>query len=226
MNYEISKINLKGANSYLIKTDKGFILVDMGSFHSIERLEKELDNMGGNLRDTDYIFITHAHVDHVAGLKKIKKLSQADIIIQKNGIKYLKKGDSKVPSGTNLFGKILIKLGSIFSSSSFEAISPDITFEKEYIFTEPTINAKIIHTPGHTDDSSCLILDEKHCFVGDTLFNIPFTKTNYPPFANDQAELKESIKKLAATNCEYFYPGHGNTINKKDLEQTLKKINS
>ena len=79
----------------------------------------------------------------------------------------------------------------------------------------------IIHTPGHTKGSSCLIFD-KYAFVGDTMFNI--MGKIYPPFANDTNFLIRSWKKLIGLNSDYYYPAHGKRISYGEFEnQMLKK---
>ena len=66
---------------------------------------------------------------------------------------------------------------------------------------------KSIHTPGHTDGSTCLYIDG-HLFTGDTLFPGGPGKTKTP---ENLKEIIESInQKLFVLDDEvYFYPGHG-----------------
>ena len=66
---------------------------------------------------------------------------------------------------------------------------------------------KSIHTPGHTDGSTCLYIDG-HLFTGDTLFPGGPGKTKSPDHLK---EIIESInqKLFVLDDAVYFYPGHG-----------------
>lgn len=67
--------------------------------------------------------------------------------------------------------------------------------------------AKVYHTPGHTEGSVCLQIDE-HLFTGDTLFSGSIGRTDLPGGSTEQmmrtlARLKDFDKSLKV------YPGHG-----------------
>lgn len=62
--------------SYLIKTDEGSILFDVGFNRAGKTPSPLLHNMeklGINLSDFDTVFISHNHLDHVGGMKNQKK---------------------------------------------------------------------------------------------------------------------------------------------------------
>ena len=67
---------------------------------------------------------------------------------------------------------------------------------------------KVIHTPGHTKDSICL-LGKNFIFTGDTLFKNGYGRTDLP--SGSQKELEESLEKLSKLLKPgiIIYPGHG-----------------
>jgi len=67
---------------------------------------------------------------------------------------------------------------------------------------------KVIHTPGHTKDSICL-LGKNFIFTGDTLFKNGHGRTDLP--GGSQKELEESLEKLSKLLKlgSMVYPGHG-----------------
>ena len=67
---------------------------------------------------------------------------------------------------------------------------------------------KVIHTPGHTKGSICL-LGEDFIFTGDTLFKDGHGRTDLP--GGSQIEMTESLKKLSKIlkKGTTIYPGHG-----------------
>src|SRR5713226_2142734 len=68
-------------------------------------------------------------------------------------------------------------------------------------------SVRVIHTPGHTEDSICLY-DGKNLLTGDTLFIGGWGRTDLPRGSSEKlfASLHESILKLPETTV--IYPGH------------------
>ena len=82
------------------------------------------------------------------------------------------------------------------------------------------IPGKVLHTPGHTDDSISLIVGED-AFVGDAARNIlQLTGAPYKPvlFYNLKA-CRDSWRKLLATGVKRIHPGHGNSFPIQRLER-------
>ena len=53
---------------YLIKSNKDFIIVDVGPTCGIKELERQLKIMDVNRDNLKYVFLTHIHLDHSGGL--------------------------------------------------------------------------------------------------------------------------------------------------------------
>ena len=70
MKISILSSGSKGNCTY-IQTKKHKILIDIGT--SSLYVEKSLKSIGVNPEDIDMILITHAHIDHVGGLKVFSK---------------------------------------------------------------------------------------------------------------------------------------------------------
>jgi len=70
---------------------------------------------------------------------------------------------------------------------------------------------KVISTPGHTEDSICLMGD-KFIFTGDTLFKDGYGRTDLP--GGSQKDLEESLGKLEKIikPGTMVYPGHGESF--------------
>ena len=69
------------------------------------------------------------------------------------------------------------------------------------------ISLRILHTPGHTPGSVC-ILAENALFTGDTLFQDSCGRTDLP--GGDWATILKSLRRLKSLEGDYkVYPGHG-----------------
>jgi len=224
---QISIISIKSLkiNVYLIKIGREYILVDAGFKSSIRKIGKKLKSLRAKFSDIKLIIITHAHYDHVRGLYSVKSKSGAPVLIHKYEKENLEKGITKIPHGTKWFTKIISIFGRKFIKQfgKFQPVKPDIVFEDYFDLNDYGLNGKVIHTPGHSKGSLCVIVDNKYCVGGDTFFNV-FGSSVYPLFANIPELILRTWEKLEKQNCKKFYPGHGRTFTYDKFKKSLNKL--
>jgi hydroxyacylglutathione hydrolase len=84
----------------------------------------------------------------------------------------------------------------------------DITVDDGDIINVGSIPVKVIHTPGHTPDSICLLVDKKKLLTGDTLFVGECGRTDLPG-GNSTSMYKSLFNKLLKLSDDVeVYPGH------------------
>jgi glyoxylase-like metal-dependent hydrolase (beta-lactamase superfamily II) len=141
------------------------------------------------------IFVTHGHIDHVAGAGLAKARTGAPLQIHAGDQGWL----AGLPRQAEMFG--------------FEPVEPpavDHLHADGEAFRVGECQGRVLHTPGHSPGSSCLWFEgEKILFTGDTLFAGSVGRTDLP--GGDLAALFTSIKeKLFGLGDDVrFYPGHG-----------------
>ncbi len=70
-------------------------------------------------------------------------------------------------------------------------------------------SVRLIHTPGHTPGSTCLLLGDRHLFTGDTLFpGGPGRTTSTADFRQIMSSIQRRIFDALADDT-WIYPGHG-----------------
>jgi len=120
-----------------------------------------------------------------------------------------------------IFGKFLPK-----SFLKYDPCEPDLVIDSDYDLTEMGFNAYLTHTPGHTAGSVSLIVDDEIAVVGDTMFGV-FSRSVFPPYADDKELMVKSWGKLLETKCSEFLPSHGTansrSIVRKDYDKRIKK---
>jgi len=115
-----------------------------------ERLLKEAKDRGYDIK---YIVNTHSHIDHIMGNRRMKELTDAEIIIHEKEANGLIHQSSYM---INMFGA--------------EPSPPaDITVREGDYITIGETSLKVIHTPGHSPGSISLY-HKGMVFTGDTLF--------------------------------------------------------
>lgn len=222
MTTKVFPIRAGVGHCFLVIQNNKFFLVDSGDSGYEDNIAAAITSRGLKLADLQFIFLTHTHYDHAGSAFAIKEMTGAKIIVHESEAEYLINGFHPIPSGTTPFFKFISIIGKLRQKSraAFKAVKPDITFTNELDLQKMGFDAKIIHTPGHTKGSSCLIIDQ-YAFVGDTMFNI--MGKIYPPFANNQDLLIKSWKKLISNNANFYYPAHGKRITIDEFKKVAVK---
>ncbi len=130
--------------------------------------------------EVDWILETHAHADHLSGAAAVREAVGGTLAIGE-GIRGVQAR----------FGK-LFGLGESFASDGSQF---DHLFSDGDRFRLGGLEARVLHTPGHTGDSVTYVIGDA-AFIGDTLFAPDYgtARCDFP--GGDAAELYRSIGKL------------------------------
>ncbi|MFH2011482.1 MAG: MBL fold metallo-hydrolase [Pseudomonadota bacterium] len=212
-------------NSFLISYQNRHLLVDTGLKNKWKYLSKELDNLGVSHNSLKALILTHSHVDHAANAASIKEKYKTAIIVHKSEADYLKRGKNPVIHGTIFITKFLsyiIPPKLVLRYLRHKPADYDILVDKRYDLKKLGFNGYIIHTPGHTQGSVCVIIDDEIAIVGDNMFGV-FRRAVFPPFADDPKLMVKSWKKLLDTGCSIYLPAHGTGRSRELVQQKYNK---
>src|ERR1041384_6225325 len=142
-----------------------------------------------------HIVITHAHIDHVGGAMKMRAATGAPILLNQNDYALLKMLDEQAAwIGMDSPGKVDIDQ-SVGQADTIKAGS---------------LVATAIHTPGHTEGSSCLYFPaERKLIAGDTLFAGSIGRTDLPGGSFEKIIDSLHARVLALPDDTVVIPGHG-----------------
>lgn len=180
---EAFTVGMLATNCYVAscKETKEAIIIDPGLDFNAEA-QPILNYTQNNQLKLKFIINTHGHPDHVNGDVVFQEKFGVPICIHKLDAYFL-----ETLSAPNLPAKILLEEGS------------QIKFGNETL--------KVLHTPGHTAGSICLIGD-KVLFSGDTLFASSIGRTDF--VEGSPSDMKASLEKIRQLPDNLLvYPGHG-----------------
>ena len=98
-------------------------------------------------------------------------------------------------------------------------VKPDILIDEDMDLSKFGVDGKVIHTPGHTPGSVSVILPNGEFIVGDLVMQgmLRFWQPNYPLFADNMFQLKESIKLILRKNPAKIFCTHGGPFSPKTV---------
>ena len=166
------------------------IVIDPGD--EISRIQRRLTDLGLKLKQ---ILVTHAHIDHVGGALKLKRLTGAPILMNENDLPQLKFMD--------------MQAGWLGVATPETAPPDDLLTDGLKVGLE-SCPAQVIHTPGHTQGSVCLhFVPLKLLVAGDTLFAGSIGRTDLPGGDYDQIIQSIESRLLPLPDETKVLPGHG-----------------
>ena len=169
-------------NSYIIYCDETMeaAVIDPGLIP-----DEMLDGL-----DLKYILLTHAHIDHMQGAKKLMARG-AKLLVHSADVPMLQDA----------------RLNLSFFFGEDETLAADRTLADGDIITLGNVEIKVIHTPGHTPGSVCYLYGDD-LFSGDTLFLESVGRTDFP-YGDEDAILRSVAEKLYTLHDCTVYTGHG-----------------
>jgi hydroxyacylglutathione hydrolase len=217
------KINdLGGVNSYLLKSDAGYILIDTGFTSRRAALEKWLDDAGCRQGNLKLIIITHGDIDHAGNGAFIRNKYSARIVMHKDEAGVVEGGDMGMnrkakPDRVSLIFRLLMAFGPfLFPPGKFEKFTPDVMVDDGKDLTEYGFDARIISIPGHSKGSVGILTPEGDLFCGDLLAS--FGKPGLHMLIDDMVAAKSSVEKLKKLGVKTIYPGHGKPFTMEQLK--------
>lgn len=185
----IVNVGYDSTNYYVLGQGSNRLLVDVGWSNTLPKLLAAMKRKDVALAQIRYLLATHYHPDHAGLAQEIKS----------KGVRLLVM-DLQVPFIPVL--KTWMKPVNQYIDISMHDNVPVSCAASRTFLAGLGFAGEIIHTPGHSDDSVSLILDEGVAFTGDLT----------SPFMVDQTiagTVLSSWNAIRALKVHTVYPGHG-----------------
>lgn len=178
------------SNVYVID---GQVIVDTGTGNFFAEMKNRLEKFLNSPFVIEKIINTHCHFDHIGGNKKFRDWLKAKLMVHKDEKKALETG---VGTLSEFFGE------------KARIMTVDKVLKNGDRIKTKNFNFTVLHTPGHTPGSICLLEKHKGILIsGDTLFEDSVGRTDM--IGGNKKQLIKSIKKLSKYSIKYLFPGHG-----------------
>lgn len=175
------------------------VVIDPG-----DEVDRILEVIGRHKLAVRAILNTHAHIDHVGGLSKMRQATGAPVLMHVDDFQLYK--------------------GLDMQAAWIGMRAPEITQVDGWLREGDTVRwggfeMRVLHTPGHTQGSVCLYLPQRSAaseektqrilFAGDTLFQGSIGRTDLWGGSFDLILRSLKSKLLTLPDDTAVFPGHG-----------------
>jgi glyoxylase-like metal-dependent hydrolase (beta-lactamase superfamily II) len=181
----IVNVGYKSTNYYVLADKSPRLLIDAGWPGTLPQFQSVCKRAGVELASIPYVLATHFHPDHAGLVQDLKRLGVKLILLETQV--------AAVP----LLRKQVKPTDGYIDITLNDNIALKIADSRAFLATIG-IDGQIVSTPGHSDDSVTLLLDDGSAFTGDL---------TAPQMANEVAQA--SWDRLRELGAKTIYPGHG-----------------
>ena len=190
--HEVLPVGMLGCNCSILgdPVTREAMVIDPG-----DDIEQIVEILNRHQLSVKMIVITHAHIDHIGGAAKLRALTGVPVYMNESD-KFLAEHLSTQAAW----------LGMVTPANP----GIDTPAHEGDILRAGSIEAHVLHTPGHTPGSISLYLPtEQKLIAGDTLFRGSIGRTDLP--GGDSGQIASSIRGKLYTlpDATIVYPGHG-----------------
>ncbi len=141
-----------------------------------------------------YIINTHGHIDHICAIYAVSEVYPVPLAIH----------PADVPMYTDQ------RTASMFGRTApLVKRKPDILLKEGDHISFGSLTLEVVHTPGHTQGSICLVSRPYCVFSGDTLFYRGIGRTDLPGGNYEQIITSIRDKLYTLEDDLTVFPGHG-----------------
>ena len=185
----IVNVGYRSTNYWVISAGRSRLLVDLGFPGTMGAMRANLVRANIPLAEIRYGLATHYHIDHAGLAQDLKDAGVPLLMI-----------DVQVPFVQLM--KRHIKDRDRFTEISMEGNVVISISESRALLHRVGIAGEILHTPGHSEDSVSLLLDDGRAFTGDLT-----DPTRVGP--EDPDVVRASWQLLKDRGATHVHAGHG-----------------
>ncbi len=182
-------VGYKSVNCYALEIGDGYLLIDVGMPGTFGELVSVLKRKSVPLEKIRFLVVTHFHPDH-CGIAQELKNAGVTLLLGDVQERHLAEAN-----------RALVKFAGYLQIT--DAGNTVVATDRRAAWKATTgLDGVLLHTPGHSDDSVTVVIDEVGAFVGDLR----------PPEAyigSAAALAQKSWGNIRAAGTRKAFPAHG-----------------
>lgn len=206
-----------GCNVYLVYDGNEWLLIDIGFEEIVDEVVDLIRGLDFPLSNCKTIVATHADVDHVQGLAKLKQALRTSVTAHPLAVDTLVKGD-------------VIKTFSEIAAQNIHLPMPVVNKVEHTVVDGDKIRVgalelEVWHTPGHTDSQLSFRLGDL-LFSGDNIYRDGCVGVIDAHHGSDIRAFVQSLRRIRASTVKWLLPSHGPIFKKDDaqLDRVISRL--
>jgi glyoxylase-like metal-dependent hydrolase (beta-lactamase superfamily II) len=211
----------RGLRSFVVTGDRPF-LVDTGVPGSAPAILAALAEAGIEPTDIALIVITHAHIDHAGAAEELQRTTGAPVLAHPLDAAALATGASepvvgRTPAAQAFAEQIAARRADAPAGPAYAPVAATSTGDDGAdLSAEYGIDARAIHTPGHTRGGLTVLLGNGEALVGDLVDRVDDAPA-LAGFAVDENAMAESIARVLASGATVVHTCHGGSFDRAQM---------
>jgi glyoxylase-like metal-dependent hydrolase (beta-lactamase superfamily II) len=213
-------------NTYLVRSDTGYLLVDCGwdTADTLKALEGHLRVLDVKFSDVRHLVVTHIHPDHYGLAGRLREITEADLSFHRLERLYI---ESRYADAHELLTEMRewlrlngtpeaeldrLNRGSTNMLERVQIAYPDRVLDGGEEITCGRFAFRVIWTPGHSAGHICLYdRSQKVLLSGDHVLPriTPSVGLHVRAASNPLADYLDSLHLIGRLEAELVLPGHG-----------------
>ncbi len=207
-----------GCNVYLLFDKNEWILIDVGYEETADEIIDLIRQMDFPLSACKTIVATHADVDHIQALAKMKQAFKTTVTGHPKSVEALAKGD-KI--------KTFAEIEAQNIHLEMPPVKVDALVDDGDVLAVGDLKLTVWHTPGHTDSQLSFRLGNL-LLSGDNIYRDGCVGAIDAHHGSDIPAFIKSLKRIRASDVQWLLPSHGPIFRKDDaqLDKTIARLES
>jgi len=207
-----------GCNVYLIYDGPEWLLIDVGFEDVVDEIVHLIRQLDFPFTQCRGIVATHADVDHIQGLAKLKQILKAPVYSHKLAAADLASGDR-------------IKTFADIDAQNIHLPMPSVKVDELVgegdVLKVGSLAVEVWHTPGHTDSQLSFRLRDL-LLSGDNIYRDGCVGVIDAHHGSNIPDFIKSLQRIRASDAKWLLPSHGPIFRKDDaqLDQTIDRLQS
>ena len=183
-----------GCNVYLVFDKNEWVLIDVGFQETVDEIVDLIRQLDFPLSNCKTVIATHADVDHIQGLAKIKQILKAPVSGHPKAAKPLAEGDRL---------KTFAEVEAQNIHMEMPPVKLDTLIDEGDKISVGDLKLEVWHTPGHTDSQLSFRLG-KLLFSGDNIYRDGCVGAIDAHHGSDIPSFIKSLKRIRDSDVKWL----------------------
>lgn len=205
-----------GCNVYLVYDGADWLLIDIGFEETVDEIVELIRQLDFPLSRCQMLIATHADVDHIQGLAKLKAAIKAPITGHEASVEPLRTGD-------------VVRTYAEIAAQDVHLPMPPVAVDKTIgegdTIRVGNLELEVWHTPGHTEGQLAFRMGNL-LLSGDNIYRDGAVGVIDAHHGSNIPDFIRSLERIAASDVEWLLPSHGPIFRKDNahLRRTIDRL--